>query len=45
MRIGNLADAMKTMGHRDLTAAMHYQHPELDVVRTALDYGVASETA
>jgi len=24
---------------------MHYQHPELDVVRVALDYGAASETA
>jgi len=23
---------------------MHYQHPELDVVRAALDYGAASET-
>ena len=44
MRTGNLAAVMKTMGHRDVKAAMHYQHPELDVVRAALDYGAASET-
>jgi hypothetical protein len=36
---------MKTMEHRDVKTAMHYQHPELDVVRAALAYGVASETA
>ena len=45
MRTGNLAAVMKTMGHRDVKTAMHYQHPELDVVRAALDYGAASETA
>ena len=45
MRTGNLAAVMKTMGHRDIKTAMHYQHPELDVVRAALDYGAASETA
>ena len=45
MRTGNLAAVMKTMGHRDVKPAMHFQHPELDVVRAALDYGVASETA
>jgi hypothetical protein len=27
------------MGHRDVKTAMHYQHPELEVVRAALDYG------
>ena len=43
MRTGNLAAVMKTMGHRDVKTAMHYQHPELDVVRAALDYGAASE--
>ena len=42
MRTGNLAAVMKTMGHRDVKTAMHYQHPELDVVRAALDYGAAS---
>jgi len=45
MRTGNLAAVMKTMGHRDVKTAMHYQHPELDVVRAALDYGGAGETA
>lgn len=42
---GNLAAVMKTMGHRDVKTAMHYQHPELDVVRAALGSGAASETA
>jgi hypothetical protein len=28
---------MKTMGHRDVKTAMHYQHPELEIVRAALD--------
>ena len=45
MRTGNLAAVMKTMGHRDVKTAMHYQHPELDVVRAAADYGAAGETA
>src|SRR5579864_7263458 len=44
MRTGNLAAVMKTIGHRDVKTAMHYQHPELDVVLAALDYRVASET-
>ena len=35
---GNLAAVMKTMGHRDVKTAMHYQHPELEIVRAALDY-------
>jgi hypothetical protein len=38
MRTGNLAAVMKTMGHRDGKTAMHYQHPELEIVRAALDY-------
>lgn len=38
MRTGNLAAVMKTMGHRDVKTAMHYQHPELEIVRVALDY-------
>lgn len=45
MRTGNLAAVMKTMGHRDVKTAMHYQHPELDVVRAALDYGAEGNTA
>jgi hypothetical protein len=44
MRTGNLAAVMRIMGHRDVKTAMHYQHPELEVVRAALDYGAASET-
>ena len=36
-RTGNLAAVMRTMGHRDIRTAMHYQHPELEIVRTALD--------
>lgn len=36
-RTWNLAAVMKPMGHRDVKIAMHYQHPELDVVRPALD--------
>lgn len=34
---GNLAAVMKTMGHKDVKTAMQYQHPELDLVRTALN--------
>jgi site-specific recombinase XerD len=37
-RTGNLAAVMKTMGHSDVKTAMHYQHPELEIVRAALDY-------
>jgi hypothetical protein len=28
---------MKTMGHKDVRTAMRYQHPELDIVRDALN--------
>jgi len=38
MRTGNLAAVMRTMGHRDVKSAMHYQQPELEIVRAALDY-------
>ena len=38
MRTGNLAPVMKTVGHPDVKTAMHYQHPELEIVRAALDY-------
>ena len=43
MRTGNLAAVMKTMGHSDVKA-MHYQHPELDVVRAALDCDAPADT-
>ena len=35
---------MKTMGHRDVRTAMHYQHPELEVVRSAVDCHSAVNT-
>jgi hypothetical protein len=28
---------MKVMGHRDFKTAMRYQHPEVDIVRAALN--------
>jgi hypothetical protein len=30
---------MKTMGHKDVRAAMQYQHSELELVRAALNQG------
>jgi integrase len=45
MRTGNLAAVMSTMGHRDVKTAMHYQHPEVEVVRRALDYGMPNDIA
>jgi integrase len=41
---GNLAAVMRTMGHRDVRTAMHYQHPELEIVRAALDYGTPTDS-
>jgi integrase len=37
-RTGNLAAVMRTMGHKDVKTAMQYQHPELEIVRAALDH-------
>ena len=34
---GNLAAVMRTMGHKDVRAAMQYQHPDLEIVRAALN--------
>jgi hypothetical protein len=34
---GNLAAVMKSMGHKDVKTAMQYQHPELEIVRAALN--------
>jgi len=45
MRTGNLAAVMRTMGHRDVKTAMHYQNPELEVVRAALDYSMPNNIA
>jgi integrase len=36
-KTGNLKLVMQTMGHVDVKTAMKYQHPELDIVRTALN--------
>jgi site-specific recombinase XerD len=40
---GNLAVVMRTMGHKDVKTAMQYQHPELEIVRAALDHDTAAE--
>ena len=29
---------MRTMGHKDVKTAVQYQHPELEIVRAALDH-------
>ena len=36
-KTGNLKLVMQTMGHVDVKTAMKYQHPELDIVRSALN--------
>jgi integrase len=36
-KAGNLKLVMQTMGHVDVKTAMKYQHPELDIVRSALN--------
>ncbi|HEY2234787.1 MAG TPA: tyrosine-type recombinase/integrase [Candidatus Angelobacter sp.] len=36
-KTGNLAAVMKVMGHKNVRTAMRYQHPELDIVRNALN--------
>lgn len=36
-KTGNLKLVMQTMGQIDVKTAMKYQHPELDIVRTALN--------
>ena len=38
-RTGNLKAVMKVMGHKDVKTAMKYQHPEIDIVRAALNQG------
>jgi len=43
-RTGDLAAVMRTMGHRDVKTAMHYQHPELEIVRAALDYDAHADS-
>lgn len=36
-KTGNLKLVMQTMGQKDVKTAMKYQHPELDIVRAALN--------
>ena len=46
-RTGNLKAVMKVMGHKDVKTAMRYQHPEVDIVRAALNSkqrGVAAQS-
>ncbi|HEY4841295.1 MAG TPA: tyrosine-type recombinase/integrase [Terriglobales bacterium] len=42
-RTGNLAAVMRTMGHKGVKTAIQYQHPELEIVRAALDQDTAVE--
>ena len=34
---GSLAAVMRTMGHKDVRAAMQYQHPDHEIARAALN--------
>lgn len=36
-KTGNLNAVMDTMGHTDVKIALSHQHPELDIVRDAID--------
>jgi integrase len=36
---GNLKAVMQAMGHKDVKTAMQYQHPELEIVRAAINQG------
>ncbi|HLJ90262.1 MAG TPA: hypothetical protein VKZ53_25850 [Candidatus Angelobacter sp.] len=36
-KTGNLKAVMDAMGHNDVKIAMTYQHPELEIVRTAIN--------
>jgi hypothetical protein len=38
-KTGNLKAVMMAMGHKDVKTAMRYQHPELDIVREAINQG------
>jgi integrase len=44
-RTGNLKAVMRVMGHRDFKTALKYQHPEVDVVRAALNQTQAQSGA
>jgi site-specific recombinase XerD len=36
-KAGNLKAVMDTMGHADVKIALTYQHPELDILRDAIN--------
>lgn len=38
-KTGNLAAVMRVMGHSHPRIAMHYQHPDLEVIRQGLNVG------
>jgi site-specific recombinase XerC len=40
---GNLAAVMKTMGHKDVKTDMQYRHPEMEIVRQALNHNNSPE--
>jgi integrase len=40
---GNLAAVMNTMGHKDVKTALQYQHPEVELVRQALNHNNLTE--
>jgi hypothetical protein len=40
--ISNLAAVMTTMGHKDVRPARQYQHPDLEIVRAALNRTIGS---
>jgi hypothetical protein len=44
-KTGNLKAVMDAMRHSDVKIAMMYQHPELEIVRTAINSRHTGETA
>jgi integrase len=42
---GNLKAVMLTMGHKDVKTAMRYQHPEVEIVRQALNHVGGNQVA
>jgi hypothetical protein len=44
-KTGNIAAVMNTMGHSDVKTAMVYQHPELNVVREAINARALAENS
>ena len=44
-KTGNLAAVMRVMGHSDPRIAMHYQHPDLEMIRQGINAGNPSADA